>query len=591
MKARIQAMPPRLTALAALSLGFVACGPADPPPPDTRAPPTSAPASSMAIFEDAAAELGLEFSHRSGATGELYFPETVPPGAAFLDYDGDGDLDVYLVQGGSLDSGAAVAEAASADGAGDRLFRNDLAIPRWIDVTARAGIDAVGYGMGVAVADADGDGWLDLYVTNLGRNQLWLNGGDGSFREAAAAGVDDPCWSTSASFLDVDRDGRQDLFVACYKDWSLGDHRACRSTTGAADYCGPGSFLSIGDRLFHNRGGGPDGTVFFEDVSATSGILLEYGAGLGALTADFDGNGWTDIYVANDQDPNFLWLNRGDSTFIDRALIAGTAVNKDGLAEGSMGIVAGDVDGDGDPDLFMTHFRDETNTLYLNQGGGFFSDGTSLSRLGSPSRPYTGFGTAFLDYDNDGWLDVAVANGRVSVDEEQRSAGAALPLAESNQLFHNLGGRFEEVSERGGDFAAPAVGRGLAVGDVDHDGDPDLLVANAHGRTGLFLNRVGQDAGWLGVRPVTPALIPVVGVEIALERSDGTRLVRVSRTDGSYLSARDPRLLFGLGEAAATRLEATWPDGRRQRWELETMQRFPRRYLVLFAPTGAKKNP
>jgi hypothetical protein len=576
-----------------MALGLAACTPPDRPPPSEPASAVQEPASAVfeAVFEDGAAELGLEFEHQSGATGELYFPETVPPGAALLDYDGDGDLDAYLVQSGSLSADAA------ATAGGDRLFRNDLfrkdpgtpVRPHWVDVTETARIDARGYGMGVAVADADGDGRLDLYVTNLGPNQLWLQGGDGGFREvAAAAGVDDPRWSTSASFLDFDRDGRQDLYVACYKDWSPAGHKVCHGTTGAADYCGPASFLSTGDRLYRNLGTGPDGSVRFEDVSASAGILREAGAGLGVLTADFDGNGWTDVYVANDQDPNFLWLNRGDSTFLDRALIAGTAVNKDGLAEGSMGVDAGDADGDGDPDLFMTHFRDETNTLYLNLGGGFFSDGTGASRLGHPSRPYTGFGTAFLDFDNDGWLDVAVANGRVSIDEAQRAAGAALPLEETNQLFRNLGGRFEEVSDRGGDFVAPAVGRGLAVGDVDHDGDPDVLVANAHGPASLCLDRVGQDAGWVGVRPVDAALAPAVGVEVAVERRDGARLVRVSRADGSYLSARDPRLLFGLGETAVARLEATWPDGKRQRWELGGRPAgLERRYLVLYPPAGA----
>ena len=554
--------------------------------PDVSAQPPAAPApAAVPLFVDASEETGLEFQHVYGGNGSYYFPEIVGPGAALFDSDNDGDLDVYIVQGGSIGA------PADAPKPRDRLFRNDLEVQpdgrprlRFSDVTAESGLDATGYGMGVAAGDFDNDGWTDLYVTNFGPNQLWRNNGDGTFADVTATagqGLDDPRWSTSAAFLDFDRDGWLDLFVTNYVDFRLSNHRTCTARTGRPGYCGPSSYEGEPDRLLHNRG---DGT--FEDVSASAGILTGYGSGLGVVTADFDGDGWIDVYVANDQRPNFLWLNRGDGTFEEAAMLAGVAVNMQGKNESSMGVDAGDLDNDGDDDLFLTHLKGETNTLYLNLGDGMFEDRTNLTRVGAPSRPYTGFGAALLDYDNDGWLDIIAANGAVSAVEALAAAGDPFPFHQTNQLFHNLGGgRFEDVSARAGEaFARSEVSRGTAVGDVDNDGDPDVLVLNNNGPARLMLNQVGQAQSWLGLRLVgEPGRRDMLGASVEVVLPTGERLYRRARADASYLSANDPRVLIGLGDGSrADRVRVRWPSGRVEEWTaLE-----PRRYSTLVEGSG-----
>jgi len=356
------------------------------------------------VFVDLAAATGLEFSHFNGMSGELYFVEMNGAGAALFDYDRDNDLDLYLVQGTMLGD-KTISQATLAPLAPqplrDRLYRNEL-VPsgklRFTDVTDESGIDARGYGMGVATGDVDNDGWTDLYVTNFGPNQLWRNNGDGTFRDiTAAAGVDDDRWSVPATFIDFDRDGWLDLFVGNYVDFTVTGHQTCLTAGGAPDYCGPMAYHSEPDRLFRNLGGGAGGGVRFEDHSARAGLRSMPGATLGALAGDLTGDGWPDIYVANDQMRNFMWVNvaaaDGGRGFREEALMAGTAVNEEGQPEGSMGVDAGDIDNDGDEDLFMTHISRETNTLYLNDGSGFFADSTIAAELGPASWEYTGFGT------------------------------------------------------------------------------------------------------------------------------------------------------------------------------------------------------
>jgi hypothetical protein len=527
------------------------------------------------VFVDRAVESGLVFTHFNGMSGEHYFPEMTGQGGALLDYDGDGDLDVYLVQGTMLGAGRTLADALLPPGVdtpleGDRLFRNDLwwdaaGAPRlrFVDVTETSGLDADGYGMGAAVGDLDSDGDPDLYVTNFGANQLWINRGDGTFEDATeASGTGDELWGTSAAFVDYDGDGRLDLYVANYVEFDLERNPACYATSSRRDYCGPAAFEPQPDRLYRNLGGGR-----FEDVTLRALVGYRPGPGLGVTAADFDRNGRLDLYVANDGEVNQLWLNRGDGTFTDMALLSGAALNRAGQAEASMGVDVADFDGDGDDDLFMAHLMGETNTLYVNDGSALFEDRTTESGLGGPSLSYTAFGTGWLDYDNDGWLDLVLANGAVRILEDQAAAGDPFPLRQPNQLFRNSAGSFEEVSAlAGASFGVPEVSRGLSLGDVDNDGDVDAVLFNNHGPARLLINE-RSEGGWLGVRTILPGVSSeLLGVRLGVHADGGVARWYRTRTDGSYCSARDPRVTAGLGAGAPARLTASWPWGASSEW-------------------------
>src|SRR6266404_2593534 len=424
------------------------------------------------IFKEVAQQTGLKFQHYNGMTGKLYLPEITGSGAALFDFDNDGDLDVFLVQGNVLEPNSKPESTQfpwrGTEPPRGRLFRNDLVIGKdgthslhCTDVTAKSGIVAEGYGMGVAVGDINNDGWPDLYLTNLGSNQMYLNKGDGTFVDVTKkSGTDDPRWSTSAAFVDYDRDGWLDLMLVNYADFNAANSPNCYAATSARDYCTPRVFRPPGNRLFHNK---RDGT--FEDVTVSAGAAKEFGHGLGIVTADFDGDGWMDIYVANDGDPNQLWINQKNGTFRNEALLAGAAVNRDGQAEASMGVDAGDFDGNGTEDIFVSHLMDETNTLYVNLGNGFFEDRTREAGLALQSARYTGFGTLWFDYDNDGWLDLLVTNGAVRVLEDPAHKKDGHPLDQPNQLFRNAGkGSFIDVSAESGEaFNRSAVGRGAAL--------------------------------------------------------------------------------------------------------------------------------
>ncbi|HYO16304.1 MAG TPA: CRTAC1 family protein [Thermoanaerobaculia bacterium] len=524
-------------------------------------PPEPAPAREE-VFVDRAAAWGLDFRYQNGMTGELFFPEIMGGGAALFDYDNDGDLDAFLVQGHPLAKGGPPSK-------GGRLFRNDLVAlgkknpePRFVDVTEASGIRATGYGMGVAAGDFDNDGRIDLYLTNFGTNQLWRNKGDGRFEDVTAkAGADDPRWSVSASPVDLDRDGWLDLYIANYVDFSLENNVRCYAASSRRDYCGPSSFQPVPDRLLRNRGNGT-----FEDVSVRSGIARKAGPALGVVAADLDGNGWQDLYVANDGAPNFLWMNQRDFTFREEALFAGAALNAAGQPEASMGVTAGDMDGDGDDDLFLTHLTGEKNTLYVNLGDGLFEDRTAAAGLAAPSLPFTGFGTLWLDYDNDGWLDLLAANGAVRLLDDKARQGDSYPFAQRAQLFRNLGsGRFVEIpgGEAGAPFREEAVGRGVAFGDVDNDGDTDALVVNSNGPARLLINQVGSRRPWLGLRLTGPTGRDLLGARVTVFRKGAPALVRRAATDGSYGSANDPRVLVGLGDSSEVeKVRVNWPDGR-----------------------------
>jgi hypothetical protein len=540
--------------------------------------PAPRPAAESGWFVDASERVGLSFVHHSGRSGAFRVPEILGAGAGFIDYDNDGDLDVYLVQGGRLDPPGDSAGRSSEPRVGDaadHLFRNDLSpdgVLRFTDVTAQSGLATRGYGQGVAVGDYDGDGWPDLYVTSFGPSQLLRNQGDGTFRDVTArAGVGESSWSTSASFVDIDRDGRLDLYVASYIDETLLTDRVCLQPGGRRDYCTPLSYHPLPHRLFRNQGDGS-----FADVSERSRIQSALGNGLGVVAADLDGDGWPDLYVTNDQTENLLWLNKRDGTFRNVALQAGAALSADGSAEGSMGVDAQDFDGDGDEDLFFVNLAGQKNTLLVNDGHALFTDASLPSGLGRLNQPGTGFGASFLDYDNDGRLDVLVVNGSVLAMEAQLRAGDAFPYRQPAQLFHNEGnGKFREVTaEAGAALQLPAVARAAAFGDVDNDGDIDVLITEIDGRARLLLNQIGSRHHWLGLRLLTGKR-DALGARAVLRRPDGHALWRRAHSDGSYCAANDPRVLFGLGDSRESGpVEVLWPDGRRERFADPPVDRY-----------------
>ena len=452
---------------------------------------------------------------------------------------------------------------------------------RFVDVTRTSGIEALGYGLGVATGDIDNDGWVDLYVTNLGPNQLLRNNRDGTFTDITKqSNTDDSRWSTSASFLDYDRDGWLDLFVANYVDFSIDLKRECFAKNSARDYCGPDSYDAAPDRLFHNRGNGT-----FEDVTAALGIDKAFGAGLGVVAADLNSDGWVDVYVANDGDPNILWINsRGKGPFQDDALLAGVALNGAGRAEAGMGVDAADIDGDGKEDLFLAHLDGESNTLYATTGSGFFEDQTVRKGLHAPSLPFTGFGTGFLDYDNDGRLDLLVMNGAVRIQERQARAGEAYPLQQRNQLFKGSTDGFVEVTGGvGAVMKIEEVSRGAVFGDIDNDGDTDFVVTNNSGPARLVLNQVAGEGNWLGLRLLTGQGRDAYHARVSVRLPNGETLSRRIRTDGSYCSARDPRALIGLGENQTVDVvRVEWPDGMVEEWRDPKLNR----YLTLRQGTG-----
>ncbi len=501
-----------------------------------------------AWFANEAEARGLAFTWESGHRERHYFPEIMGGGAALFDMEEDGDLDAFLVQAGRID-------APLEERPGDRLFRNDGA-GRFADVSAESGAADRGYGMGVATGDADGDGWTDLYVTNVGPNALYLNEGQGRFEDATArAGVGDPSWSTSAGFLDHDADGDLDLFVVNYVRWSIGDELTCFSKPHPVDYCSPNSYRAPApSTLYRNEG---DGT--FRDVSVEAGLRAAFGNGLGLVCSDFDGDGWIDVFVANDGMPNQLWRNRGDASFVDVGIQAGCAVDQDGKNKAGMGVHAADVDEDGDEDVLVVNLSGESDSFYRNDGA-YFSDRTLRVGLAAVSRPFTRFGTGFQDFDDDGLLDLYVANGRIARSAEE---GGARPYDELCLLFRGTSaGRFEEVLPRGGTHP-PCLGtsRAAAFGDVDGDGGVDVLVVNRDGPAYLLMNRA-ERGHWIEFRVRERNGRDALGAVLRTRVGERT-ILRTVRSAYSYCAASDPKVHIGLGAHAGIEEGITirWADG------------------------------
>jgi enediyne biosynthesis protein E4 len=552
--------------------------------------------SAQPLFEDVAEQAGLRFVHVSGAAGDFHMPENLGPGVALFDYDNDGDLDVFVLQGITWDAWAAAEPRASLPSA--RLFRNDLVVRpdgtrtlTFTDVTAQAGVGFVGHGMGVAVGDYDGDGWIDLYVTSFGRNALYRNNGDGTFSDVTMkAGVQDERWGMSAAFLDIDGDGHLDLFVTNYLDFTLAASKPCTESGGARDYCAPTTYRPVPDRLFRNRGNGT-----FEDVSERAGILRAFGNGLGVSVGDYDLDGHLDIFVANDATPNQLWRNMGDGTFEDMGLLSGTAFNAAGRPEGSMGIASGDHDASGAEDLVVTHIVGETFVLYQNDGTGGFEDRRVAAGLAQPTAMMTGFGIEWIDVDNDGVLDLLIANGAVNIIPALR--GTDNPYRQRNQIFRGVreadGGRdgspsrpsppavdpspptttvrFEEVTgaAAGAALALLEVSRAVAIGDLDNDGFADAVISNNDGPLRLLRNTGASGQAWVGFDlRQAGANQRAVGATVTVEQGPAAGALFRVRSDGSYLAASDTRVLVGLGRhTGPVSAVVAWPDGTRERFE------------------------
>ncbi len=498
-------------------------------------------------FTDVAPELGLRFDHDNAFRGNFLLPEEMGPGVAFLEADGDGDLDVFVAGGGAIVGDGPVQTC--------RLFRNDG--ERFTDVTQASGAGIPGPAYGVACADHDDDGDVDIFVSRLGPDALLRNDGGLRFSEdAAEAGVNDPGFGASAAFLDFDRDGRLDLYVARYVDWAPQRETPCYAIAGTRDYCNPRTYEAPSrDKLYRNLGGGR-----FEDVSGPAGIAAEPGNGLGVLACDFDGDGWIDIYVANDQTPAFLWHNRGDGTFANIAPIAGCAYDGRGVAIAGMGAAGEDLDGDGDTDVLVTNIRQQTHLVLRNDDARFEDVSLSMG-LARWSLPATAFGVAVFDQDNDGRFDAFFANGEVNIDNSMPVGDN--PYAQPDQFVRLIDGVFvDDTASCGASFAE--VGRGLAAGDYDNDGDVDLLVANNGGPLRLLRNNNGAGNGWLGVDARCASGRRVaIGARITVTVA-GKSLTREVRPQQSYLSSGDPRVHFGLGSAQqADRVEILWLDGTR----------------------------
>ena len=515
------------------------------------------PDATSVLYRDITRAAGITFQHHA-APEKKYIVESMSGGVALFDYDNDGRLDIYFVDSLTVDSANRPEAARSA------LYRN-LGGLKFEDVTDRAGVGRAGWGMGVCTGDVDGDGWEDLYVTALGGNHLYRNNRDGTFADVTeAAGVRGSGWSTGCGFADYDRDGRLDLFVSRYVKVDLarlpefGKDKTCEYR-GIAVQCGPRGLQGDSDFLFHNDGGGR-----FTDVSVKAGVSDPKGYfGLGIAWLDTNADGWPDLYVGNDSNANFLYLNQKDGTFKDAAFPQGVAVSEDGAEQGSMGIAVGDYDHSGRFSLFVTNFAEEYNALYRNDGD-HFSDMSFRSRTAAVSLPYVGWGNAFFDYDNDTWLDLIAVNGHVYPQLDRVRMGASAGYRQRKLLYHNRGdGTFDEVAARYGQaFMEERVSRGLAVGDIDNDGGLDLVINDLDGGPQILHNELAGRAHWLivtlhGKAPNTSAIGAVVTV-----RTGSTTQRSLVQSGTSYLSQDDMRRHFGLGSAERVdRIDVTWSDG------------------------------
>ncbi len=507
------------------------------------------------FFRDVTDAMNLNFRHINGFSAERRLVETMGSGGALFDFDNDDDLDLYLVQGNSL--------SPSVEPPKNRLYRNDASI--FVDITETSNVGHTGYGFGAVAADYNSDGYPDLYVTNLEENVLYRNNGDGTFTDVTErAQVGCSLLSTSAAFADIDRDGDLDLYVCNYVEYTLETDIPCYYKDAVRIYCGPNEYHGIADVLYRNNG---DGT--FTDITKSAGVYEPTTRGLGVVFTDVDKDGWVDIYVANDMSPNTLFINQGNGSFQEEGVLRGVAYNGDGLANGSMGVDAGDYDNDGDIDLWVSNFALEANCLMQNNGIGYFEDVTFDTNLATPSFYALGFGTRFIDFDNDGWLDLLVGNGHIwdnvkQIDAKQR-------YAQPVQLFRNQIGTsqnrtgFIEITAEAGLNQTHYVVRGMLFGDIDTDGDVDVVLCQSNRPAVVLKNEVGNANAWLTVKLVgADGNTDAIGAQVHVE-TDKTSLLREVICGASYLSGNDLRLIFGLGSATqVNNIQIRWHNGRVQ---------------------------
>jgi hypothetical protein len=522
-----------------------------------RAPTSAAPPRGVRLT-DVTAAAGINFVHTWGAAHLRNVLDTTGAGGGFFDYDNDGKLDLYLVQSGGYAPDGSIPPDKTLTSV---LYHNE-GNGRFVDVTASAGVGNRGYGQGCAAADYDNDGDEDLFVTNYGRNVLYRNNGDGTFTDVtAAAGLDKPvAWSTGAAWADVDNDGYLDLYVTHYLRFTPdmeGVHSSAISKReGFMFFAGPRDYDGVTDTLYHNNG---DGT--FTDVTREAG-LSPGGKGLGVIFSDLDGDGDQDIFVANDKTPNFLYVNDGHGHFTEVAFHAGVAVSEDGEETAGMGVAADDYDGDGRTDVVVTNMIFEYNSLYHNEGAMHFSDRAKATGFADNSYQFVGFGIIFLDADNDGWRDIMVNNGHIAdyIDAFSQSWS----FKQERFLYRNLGnGKFQNVTPESGDISGvKKVGRGLAYGDFDNDGDMDVLATNAGEAPNLYRNDGGNANNWLRLRTVgTKSNRDGIGARVTMSAGGRTQMQEV-RAQSGFLSTNDPRPLFGLGQTAGVeKIEVRWPSG------------------------------
>ena len=506
-------------------------------------------------FVDVTQEAGIHWKHVDGRSGQKYFMETLGSGAAFFDYDADGDPDLYFVNGAPL-PGYVSQEIPT-----NRLYRNN-GDGTFTDVTEKAGVGDTGYGHGCAVGDYNNDGQLDLYVTNYGTNRLYRNNGDGTFTEVSeSAGVTEPRWSTSCAFADYDRDGNLDLYVVNYIVFDIDKNPWCGlKEKGLRAYCEPDNFTAQSDTLYRNNG---DGT--FTDVTKTAGIYNTTGKGLGVVWGDYDNDGAADIYVANDSTENFFYRNNGNGTFEEIGFMVGVALSEDGVAENGMGTAFGDWNNDGWLDLTVTNYAQQTNTLYHNDADGFFTDATATTKTAQITYPYLGWATAFIDYDNDGYQDLFVANGHLH--ENLAELGQEGTYGQRNLLFrNNANSTFTEVSETlGPAMKLEDVSRGATFADYDLDGDIDIVVTNSNTPPRLLRNDGGNRKNWLQIRLTgTKGSTDAIGARVKVTTGKLTQTREVQSGDG-YLSQRDLTLHFGIEDyGQVDSIEVRWQNGTEQ---------------------------